>query len=188
MIPCLQASTKVLSISSFKGWRQPSSAVHHTPELIANQSSKVQLVSKPISNFSCSSCLRLLGVKVGNESAFRPRIRFQSLAHCPLCPPGLQEISYICLLKNFWSACIIRVVIELIHFVLVDQEIIFLDGLNNSKGIFFLMKTRYILLLNCHLRKKISKHFHNFVVFFLLNYRYVKILNLKGKGSKKNKR
>lgn len=45
------------------------------------------------------------------------------------------------------------------------------------------MKTRYILLLNCHLRKKINKHFHNFVVFFLLNYRYVKILNLKGKGS-----
>lgn len=70
MIPCLEASTKVLSISSFKGWRQSSSAAHHTPELIANQLSKVQLVSKPISNFSCSSCLRLLGVKVGNESAF----------------------------------------------------------------------------------------------------------------------
>lgn len=70
LIPFLKVYTKVLSISCFNGWRQPSSAMHHKPELIANQSNKVQLIRKPISNFSCSSCLHLLGGKVGNESAF----------------------------------------------------------------------------------------------------------------------
>lgn len=50
----------VLSIGRLTDWRQPSSSAHHKPELIANQSNKVQLISKPISNFSCSSCLHLL--------------------------------------------------------------------------------------------------------------------------------
>lgn len=55
------ASSWVSSISGLEGWRQPSSSVNHKPELIANQSNKVQLISKPISNFSFSSCLRFRG-------------------------------------------------------------------------------------------------------------------------------
>lgn len=109
LIPCLEASTKVLSISYFKGWRQPSSAVHHTPELIANQSKKVQLISKPISNFSSSSCLYLLGVKVGDESAFQTTYTipiFNSLSLCPQMLAGnLLCISFEELLKHTYYTC-----------------------------------------------------------------------------------
>lgn len=62
-----QLSWRILSISCLKGWRQPSSSMHHKPELIANQSNKLQLISKPISNFSCSSCLHLLRGKMWDE-------------------------------------------------------------------------------------------------------------------------
>lgn len=62
-----QLSWRILSISCLKGWRQPSSSMHHKPELIANQSNKLQLISKPISNFSCSSCLHLLRGKMWDD-------------------------------------------------------------------------------------------------------------------------
>lgn len=62
-----QLSQRILSISCLKDWRQPSSSMHHKPELIANQSNKLQLISKPISNFSCSSCLHLLRGKMWDE-------------------------------------------------------------------------------------------------------------------------
>ena len=83
------ASRRVSGVSCSGGRRQPPSSVSRKPELIANQSNKVQLISKPISNFSCSSRLCLQGEKRGMEGLLAHASDCSVPSLPPASPPAL---------------------------------------------------------------------------------------------------